>query len=637
MAFEVNPEASIALGPEASIREDAGISTAVISTRQVWPYSIAFLAVMVGIVVLFTSVNHFYLNHRVVWNVRIGSIDIGGKTVHEARELLQAHLKQMATHDAIIRTSRGDFAVRQEDFGIYFDIDAALEAAFRQGHGDNVMENLKARLKSIGSQTFVGVTPRLTPERFSGVIKSRVPVLKNNPPRDASVRFTAGRFVAEGGSAGMTFNVQPAYDRYMSSLGTLSAPDIPIDIESCDPDILLPAAEYAANLANTMARHYLVLTYTYDGYNYDRWSIYLAERRDWFEFRKTWSGTGYELHPVLKADRLKDHLNRRIAPYMYLAKEDIRIESENGQPKVIGVAKDGYYLDVRKSVVSVNEALITQKKDSLGNYLAVLDVAHLTGGIENPDNEFHISDVLATGVTDFFGSPANRKFNINHAAKRFQNIFVKPGDKFSFVHYMGKVDSTTGYLKELVIVNGDSSEPQYGGGICQVSSTLFRTIFFAGLDITQRVNHSFEVKYYRPVGLDATIFDPSPDLRFLNDTEYLLLVQNYVDLKRTKMYFKIFGKKDGRRMTFEGPIYGGTTGKENDRYQYTWYRNIEFKDGKKRRDTFHSYYKNKELVKRYIPADSVRILDSLARLANATSDSLSRDSTLIPDPNRQSE
>lgn len=617
-------EAEVADFGEESRPEAA---TAPGASTQVMSWTVRIVTGVMGLTVFLGALNHFFLSHRLLWNTSIAGVEVGGNTVADARESIREEIAEFQRSDLILQTDKGDFSIQNADLGAHFDLEQALMEAFTHGHSEDPIENFESRFGSMFKSRTVALAPRVDAERFHALVTSRIPILKNDPPVDASVRYEDRKFTAYDGKPGMTFDAETAFDAYVSSVGELKPITIPIVIISKQPDVSLPSAVDAADLANSMSRRYLSMTYTYDGYNYDRWSLYLIEVRDWFEFRKTWDGETYGLSPVLNTEKLRNHLHRRIAPYMYLAKEDIRIENDNGTPKAVGIAKDGYYLNVRTSVVAINEALMAQKKDSVGNYVAILEVAHLVGGIENPENEFHISDVLATGVTDFFGSPANRKYNIAHASKRFQNILVEPGEKFSFVKNMGRVDSTTGYLKELVIVNGDSSEPQWGGGICQVSSTLFRTIFFSGLDITQRVNHSFEVKYYRPVGLDATVFDPSPDLRFLNDTEHLVLIQNYVDLKRTKMYFKLFGKKDGRRAMFEGPIYGGKMGAQNDRYQYTWHRTVEFKDGKKRRDTFHSYYKNKDLVKRYVPLDSVLYLDSLAKLARLKSDSLSRDSS----------
>ena len=129
-----------------------------------------------------------------------------------------------------------------------------------------------------------------------------------------------------------------------------------------------------------------------------------------------------------------------------------------------------------------------------------------------------IKELIAEGTTNFAGSPKNRIFNINHALKQFQGALIAPGAEFSFVEQLGPVDGEHGYLPELVIKN-NKTEPEFGGGICQVSSTVFRTAIYGGLKITERRNHAYPVSYYRPYGMDATIYIPKPDLRFQNNTQ----------------------------------------------------------------------------------------------------------------------
>ncbi|MBX7150275.1 VanW family protein [bacterium] len=602
-----------------------------IPANELLLYRIGFYTVlMLGLLILAFTLNGFYLSERMVWNTYIGPVNVGGKTISEARNMLEDYLNEFKQANIPLRTNKGVFIVSNAGFGTTYDIESALIKAYKKGHDEHFWPNQRKRLSSFFSSQTIQPQHWFDINRFTRLITNSIPALKYNQPTDATVSYVNKEFVVVPGTDGLGFDEEAAVKQYEQMLSAIQSADLNIEIKDRTADIDVEIAESARKLVNSMSRRHLVMMYSYDGYNYDRWSLSLRESRDWFEFKKIKEMGNANLYPVLKNDKLRAHLNKRIAPYMYLAKEDITIKNVNGKPVAEGVAKDGYYLDVRKSVNAINDSLMANRIDTVGNYAVMLEVAHLIGGVSNPDNEFNISDVLATGVTDFFGSPQNRKFNIGHAAKNFQNLVLHPGERFSFIKQMGIVDSTTGYLKELVIVNGDSTEPQYGGGICQVSSTLFRTVFFAGLDIVNRINHSFEVKYYRPVGLDATIFDPSPDLIFKNDTENLILIQNYVDIKRTKLYFKIFGKKDGRKASFEGPVYDGLVGEKQEHYRYTWFRHIEYKDGKQITEKYPSVYRNKDLVKKHNPsADSLAkvMADSLAKVF-ADSVSAARDDSL---------
>lgn len=161
-----------------------------------------------------------------------------------------------------------------------------------------------------------------------------------------------------------------------------------------------------------------------------------------------------------------------------------------------------------------------------------------------------IRELIAEGTTNFAGSPKNRIFNINHALKQFQGVLIAPGAEFSFVEQLGPVDGEHGYLPELVIKN-NKTEPEFGGGICQVSSTVFRTAIYGGLKITERRNHAYPVSYYRPYGMDATIYIPKPDLRFQNNTPGYIFLQPSVS--GTRLTFQMYGTNDGRKVEIDGP------------------------------------------------------------------------------------
>jgi vancomycin resistance protein YoaR len=196
--------------------------------------------------------------------------------------------------------------------------------------------------------------------------------------------------------------------------------------------------------------------------------------------------------------------------------------------------------------------------------------------------ELGIRELLATGHTSFYGSHANRIHNINVGIAKYNGVLVKPGEEFSFNTILGEVDAKNGYLPEKVIKK-NKVETEYGGGICQVSSTLYRAALFAGVPITERNPHSWLVSYYGQVlgaGLDATIYLGVSDVKFINDTPGYLLIQAYVD--GANAYFKFYGTSDGRTTELDGPYGGGL--------HYKWYRIIK-KGGDEIKETIVSNYK----------------------------------------------
>lgn len=203
----------------------------------------------------------------------------------------------------------------------------------------------------------------------------------------------------------------------------------------------------------------------------------------------------------------------------------------------------------------------------------------------------NLKDLVGEGKTNFAGSPKNRVYNIKRSLEQFQGIIISPGEEFSFVDYLGEVDGEHGYLPELVIKN-NKTEPEFGGGICQVSSTVFRAAIYSGMEITERRNHAYPVQYYKPYGMDATIYIPKPDLRFKNNTPGHILMQS--EVVGNNLIFRFYGTKDGRTTTVDGPhiLESNADGSMKTVFSQT----VNDKDGKELiKDTFWSNYKSPSL------------------------------------------
>ena len=177
-----------------------------------------------------------------------------------------------------------------------------------------------------------------------------------------------------------------------------------------------------------------------------------------------------------------------------------------------------------------------------------------------------IHEVISVGESDFRGSPANRQHNISVGLARFNGHLVEQGETFSFNEVLGPVHAGTGYRQELVI-KGDKTLPDYGGGLCQVSTTAYRGMWEYGFPIDQRINHSYSVRYYSPEGTDATIYPPYKDVKFTNDSPSAVLMQTHVEDGRA--YFIYYGTKDNRESELVGPFIWGRTGVPADRVEYT--------------------------------------------------------------------
>lgn len=164
--------------------------------------------------------------------------------------------------------------------------------------------------------------------------------------------------------------------------------------------------------------------------------------------------------------------------------------------------------------------------------------------------QYNIAELVGSATTSFRGSTEARIKNITIGVDRVGGILLKPGEEFSLVTALGEVSEETGFEKEYVI-KGDRSIKEAGGGLCQLATTVFRGALDAGLPITERQNHSYVVGYYGP-GLDATIYGPHPDVKFVNDTGHYVLFQMRVD--GTNLITELYGTRDDRAATTTAPV-----------------------------------------------------------------------------------
>ncbi|MCD6519472.1 MAG: VanW family protein, partial [Anaerolineae bacterium] len=161
--------------------------------------------------------------------------------------------------------------------------------------------------------------------------------------------------------------------------------------------------------------------------------------------------------------------------------------------------------------------------------------------------------LVGEGESSFRGSKPGRLQNIKVASARFYGLIVPPGAIFSFLQNLGLVTVANGYSQSWIIY-GDRTILGPGGGVCQVSTTCFRAAFWGGYPIIERWPHTYRVRWYEPpLGLDAAVFSPSTDFKFLNDTEFPILILTQVDEKNAKLYFRFYSRSIGRQVKMEGP------------------------------------------------------------------------------------
>ncbi|MDB4939720.1 MAG: hypothetical protein JWO40_145 [Candidatus Doudnabacteria bacterium] len=257
---------------------------------------------------------------------------------------------------------------------------------------------------------------------------------------------------------------------------------------------------------------------------------------------------------------------------------------------------NGEDLDVKSSINNIVTALSENKTTANLNITETLPSKTLA-----TTNNLGINELVAYGESNYSGSPKNRIFNIKVGVQKEAGILIKPGEEFSFNKYLGPVDGDHGFLPELVIKGAEGTVPEFGGGLCQVSSTVFRAAMNAGLPITARRNHSYAVSYYAPQGTDATIYPGVQDMKFVNDSPATLLVWPELSDKNI-LRFYLYGTKDTRQVSFDGPH---TFDKQaSGAMKAVWTRFITSADGTVKKDVFNSNYQSPALFHKTTTAEN---------------------------------
>ncbi len=279
-------------------------------------------------------------------------------------------------------------------------------------------------------------------------------------------------------------------------------------------------------------------------------------------------------------DTINDYLNQ-LALKVNQPAINARLDYKDGKITAFDFPTKGQALNNAKTDANILDAFTTDKDSAE----LVFDETNPQITLEQIEN-LGIKKLLGRGESDFSNSSGARITNIKVSSHLFNGLLLKPGEEFSFNKILGDVDAVNGYLPELVIKER-SLVKEYGGGICQVATTVFRAAIFSGLKILERHPHAFPVSHYNPQGFDATIYPGSANLRFANDTPSNLLVQTYI--VGHKIYFDFYGNDD-RTIAVTTPSQYDT--KPDGSLKAVFSRTITQPGGTKNKEEFYSSYKS---------------------------------------------
>jgi len=259
----------------------------------------------------------------------------------------------------------------------------------------------------------------------------------------------------------------------------------------------------------------------------------------------------------INSDFLRSFLND-ISPKLKINPKDAHyiFNDDTGELDVIESAIIGRELNLESTIQTIQEQIVTDNSHEIPLVFEI-NKPFLTNDIKGSD--LGITELVHEEISYFYGSSRDRVQNIIVASSKFHGVMVPPGATFSMAEALGDITLENGYAEALIIAGGQTIQG-VGGGVCQVSTTLFRAAFFTGFPIVERYPHAYRVSYYEKVagnridqrlaGLDATVFVPIVDFKFTNDTTNWLLMETYVNPSYSSIVWKFYSTSDGREVNW---------------------------------------------------------------------------------------
>ena len=483
---------------------------------------------------------------RIYPNIYIGNLDLGGKTAAQANRLLNLETDKISQHGVVFSyknqrtTVKPVVASADADLAytiINFKNELALEAAFNYGRNRNFLTNLGNKLQLLLSKKSIDLLVAIDQDKIAKTLKDGF-ADASEPARDADLAVSfnpataAYDFSVREEKMGKAINFQAAIGELINNLTGLSEAEIKLATITEYPKILSRDCLNIDGKAEAILKA-APLTLKYGEI---KWLIEQSQLAGLLALKP--SGLAADKVRVgLDDDKTKAYFAEKITPQIDRPALEAKFEMQGGKVIKFQSGQDGRSLEADASIIKIENEILAGAPIEL-----IVKIQPTLVSTDNVNN-FGIKELVGVGRSNFTGSPANRRHNIKNGANTLNGILIKPGEEFSLNKALGKVDGATGYLPELVIKEGKTT-PEFGGGLCQIGTTMFRAALDTGLPITMRKNHSYRVSYYEPAGTDATIYDPWPDLRFINDLASHILIQSKIS--GDDLSFEFWGRRDGR-------------------------------------------------------------------------------------------
>ena len=431
-----------------------------------------------------------------------------------------------------------------------FNLKKSINEAYRFGRGRNIFLNIKNRISAFLSNKEIMVYFELNKEELTDVLVSNFSLLED-PGQDAKIdikiKNNKFKITVLPEKLGKSFDYDLSIKRAENNLKNLSVAPIQMYMKTDYPNIKeddvknkIPLVKKVLSVAPVSLKYECLLDDNLVSFCPSK-EEKLVSNQEFID----WIVIGDEAEIKFDKEKIKIFLEEE-ASIINVAPQDAKFKIEDEKVLEFQESGDGVKLSIDKTLLDIEDKFLAQAS-STANMIIEKDIAKNSIGAVN---DLGIKELLGVGESSFAGSPQNRRHNIKVGAESLDGLLIKSDEEFSLVSALGTIDAEAGYLPELVI-KGNKTVPEYGGGLCQIATTGFRVALDSGLPITERRPHAYRVSYYEPAGTDATIYIPKPDMKFLNDTGNYILIQTKIE--GDNLTFEFWGTSDGREVEITEP------------------------------------------------------------------------------------
>ncbi len=526
----------------------------------------ALMALFIGLALFFAAGAsyvigvQFWYAGRIFPGVSVGGVELGGLSQQEAAVKIFQSITYPQTGKILFEYEQSGL-VSPGQMGLFLDANTSAQRAFEVGRSGGLA-------RALGEQFNVWYYGRDLPpvmifdQRMAFEYLSARAREIDKPTVEADISIKGTEVVVTNGQTGRSLDIPATLVLLHAQLQTQRDGVVPLVVRDHPPVVVDVSAQ--AKLARDILSAPLKLTMPAGQPDDDLgpWSFDAQTLAAMLAFERVESNGGAEYQVTVDSQLLRNYL-LDLAPRLSKSPKNARFifNDETRQLEVIEASITGRELNVEGSIQTIQEQLLK------GKHKVALEFNYRDPPVSDrmSGEQLGITELVHAESTYFYGSSAERVQNIKAAAARFHGLLIAPGETFSMGAAMGDISLDNGYAEALIIV-GDRTIKGVGGGVCQVSTTLYRAAFFAGFPILERHAHAYRVYYYEKVagnrinpnfaGMDATVYFPLVDFKFTNDTDHWLLMETYVIPSASSITWKFYSTKDGREVAWQttGPI-----------------------------------------------------------------------------------